>query len=376
MRHNMIPISQPALLGNEKKYLEECVESGWVSSAGHFIKDFEKKNCEYYNMQYAVAVSNGTVALHLALLALGIGSGDEVIVPALTFVASINAVFHTGATPVLADVEPDSWTIDIDRCHSLITPKTKAIMPVHLYGQPCDMDKTMAFAKKFNLYVIEDCAEAHGAEVNGKKVGSFGDISCFSFYGNKIITTGEGGICLSNNESLFNKMVILRDHGMSKTKRFWYDLIGYNYRMTNMQAAIGVAQIEKISEYLLKREEISNLYDNFLKDIPFLSLQKNISGRKKVCWLYSVLIDIDKLGMSVEKVSKKLTEMNVDNREFFQYFPGMIPYKNLIHNDLKNSFMLSKTGINLPTFHQITPEEINYICNCLINLKKRYNDSE
>jgi len=249
-KRSYIPIAQPSLNGNELKYVTDALLSTWISSTGKYIDQFENDFSKYIDMRYGVSTSNGTTALHLALMALDIGEGDEVIIPDLTFAATINAVLHANATPVVVDVSEESWCIDPIEIQKAITPKTKAIIPVHLYGQPCEMDAIMSIAKKYNLKVVEDCAEAHGATYRDKKVGSFGDISCFSFFANKIITTGEGGMCLTNSKEIDVKLRQLRDHGMSKEKKYWHDMVGYNYRMTNIQAAIGCAQLERIDEIL------------------------------------------------------------------------------------------------------------------------------
>ena len=238
-----ISLAQPQLSGNEYKYLMDAFLSTWISSIGSYISRFEETFSNYCGVKYGIATSNGTTALHLALSALDIGSGDEVIVPDITFAATINAVLYTGAVPVIVDVEEDSWCIDPDEIEKAITPKTKAIIPVHIYGQPCNMDAICAIARKNNLYIIEDCAEAHGAEWKNGKVGSFGIISCFSFFGNKVITTGEGGMCITDSIELNEKMRILRDHGMSRKKKYYHEVIGFNYRMTNLQAAIGLSLI-------------------------------------------------------------------------------------------------------------------------------------
>jgi perosamine synthetase len=238
-----------------------------------------------------VSVSNGTVALHLALVALGIGKGDEVIVPDLTFAATINAVLHANATPVIVDIEEESWCISPSEIERAITERTKAIIPVHLYGQPCDMDSIMSIATRHNLKVVEDCAEAHGALFRGKKVGSFGDIGCFSFYGNKIITTGEGGMCTTNNQNLDEIMRVLRDHGMSKTKRYWHERVGFNYRLTNLQASIGLAQLERIDEIHKNRKAYENGYKDVLSSDYFF--QNDLEGRARITWLVSILIDKD-----------------------------------------------------------------------------------
>jgi len=269
-----IPISSPDLSGNELKYLTDAFKSTWISSSGEFINRFEQNFARYCECSHGVAVANGTVAIHLALVTLGIKCGDEVIVPDLTFAATINAVLHANATPVIVDIEKDSWCISPTEIKKAISPKTKAIIPVHLYGQPCDMEKIMEIAKENNLYVIEDCAEAHGANFKDRKVGSFGDISCFSFFGNKVITTGEGGMCVTNNQKLDNKMRELRDHGMSKTKKYWHNYPGFNYRMTNLQAAIGVAQLERIEEILANRNKIELKYREVLINCENIEFQK------------------------------------------------------------------------------------------------------
>ena len=244
------PISNIDLNGNELLYVTEAIKSTWISSSGKFITQFESMFAEFCSTNHAVATSNGTTALHLAIESLNIGSGDEVIVPSLTFAATANAILHSGATPVFVDSLNYHWNIDPEKISGAITPKTKAILAVHLYGHPCDMTQIMKIAKKYNLFVIEDCAEATGATINGEKVGSIGDIGCFSFFGNKIITTGEGGMCITNNADLNERMRLLRDHGMDKSKKYWHTEIGYNYRMTNLNAAIGVAQMEQIDLFL------------------------------------------------------------------------------------------------------------------------------
>jgi len=289
----MIPIAEPLLSKEELNNVIEAVKSGWISSKGKFIPEFEEKFAHYCGVKYGIATSNGTVALHLALTALGIGPGDEVIIPTLTFVATANAVTYTGAKPIFIDSQPEYWCIDPEKIEEAITAKTKAIIPVHLYGHPCDMDAILAIAKRHNLYVIEDAAEAHGAEYKGRKVGSFGDISCFSFYGNKIITTGEGGMCLTNDEKLAEKMRILRDHGMNPNKRYWHDVIGFNYRMTNMQAAIGVAQLKKLDGFIERKRNIAKWYTEELKDLAeqkILTLSPEMSWAKCVYWMYSIFM--------------------------------------------------------------------------------------
>ncbi len=236
-----IPIASPLLTGNELAYVTDCIKTNWISSQGKYVREFEALFSQYHDNMASLAVSNGTVALHLALVALGIAKGDEVIVANLTFAASVNAILYTGAIPVLADVDPVTWNIDVNKVKDLITPRTKAIMPVHLYGHPCDMDEIMQIAKEHKLSVIEDCAQGLGSLYKDKPVGIFGDAATFSFYGNKTVTTGEGGMILFRNKQVAERAATLRDHGMQKTRRYWHAEIGYNYRLTNLQAAIGAS---------------------------------------------------------------------------------------------------------------------------------------
>lgn len=343
------PVAIPNLNGNEFKYLTDAFMSTWISSSGKYIERFEEEFSTYSDCKYGVAVSNGTVALHLALVVLGIGEGDEVIVPDLTFAATINTVLHANATPVIVDVEEDSWCIDPKKIEEAITPNTKAIIPVHIYGQACDMDAIMAIAKKYDLKVIEDCAEAHGAMFANQKVGSFGDIGCFSFFGNKIITTGEGGMCTTNNKELEEKMRVYRDHGMSKTKRYWHDVIGFNYRMTNLQAAIGLAQLERINDMHEHRREYEDSYKEVLPSERF-SFQQSFANRKRVTWLVSVLLSEQ---INRDEYIQKLREKGIDARPFFYPLSDMEIYQKYAKQETPVAHKLSKRGLNLPTYESL-----------------------
>lgn len=361
-----ISVAQPLLSGNEYKYLMDAFFSTWISSTGKYISQFEEHFSKYCGVNYGVATSNGTTAIHLALTALGIGSGDEVIVPDLTFAATINAVLYTGATPVIVDIEEDSWCIAPDKIEEAITDKTKAIIPVHIYGQPCDMERIGAIAEKYGLFIVEDCAEAHGAEWDGKKVGSFGQIGCFSFFGNKVITTGEGGMCVTNDPELNNKMRILRDHGMSKERRYYHEVIGFNYRMTNMQAAIGCAQLERIDSILENRRKLEQMYRIMLKDTK-LSFQKcDLPHRKKITWLVSALITADQRDAFFDKMK----ENGIDSRSFFVPLSEMDIYKNYA-----TKCVVSKTvaiqGINMPTTYDVNENVISIIRNCMKELDNK-----
>ncbi|MFI3202187.1 MAG: aminotransferase class I/II-fold pyridoxal phosphate-dependent enzyme [Eubacteriales bacterium] len=352
-----VPISQPHLGGNEFKYLQDAFLSTWISSSGSYITKFEEMFAQYCGVQYGVAVSNGTVALHLALLALEIGEGDEVIVPDITFAATINAVLYVGATPVIVDIEEDSWCIDPVEIEKAITSRTKAIIPVHIYGQPCDMEQIGKIAKSHNLYVIEDCAEAHGAQYDGQVVGSMSDISCFSFFGNKVITTGEGGMCLTQSKELEEKIRLLKDHGMDKQRKYYHTVVGYNYRMTNLQAAIGVAQLERIEEIHKRRCQIEHSYHQGLTGIEGVTLQSDtLDKREKIVWLVSLLIDEEYR----EECEKRLKENQIDVRPFFIPLSEMELYKKYTFSN-EISSKISKVGINLPTAYDITEEMISRI---------------
>lgn len=359
-----IALARPQLWrGNEYKYLIDAFLSTWISSTGKYITKFEESFSTYCGLKYGIATSNGTTALHLALVALGIGKNDEVIVPDITFAATVNSVLYTGATPVIVDVEKDSWCISPDEIKKAITPNTKAIIPVHLYGQPCDMDRICEIAKKHNLYIVEDCAEAHGAEFNGKKVGSFGIISCFSFFGNKVVTTGEGGMCVTNSKELNDKMRVYRDHGMRKDHKYYHEVIGYNYRMTNLQAAIGTAQVERIDEILRWREKLEESYRSFFDGNKSIELQKNnLPNRKRITWLVSILVNEVKR----DKILKSLKDNDIDARAFFIPLSEMDLYSKYARK-CKNSKSLSKRGINLPTTVDVDEDVIKRIRDIILD---------
>jgi perosamine synthetase len=311
----MIPVCEPVLDGREMKYVTDCLETNWISSAGKYISLFEEKFSAYCNVPYGVACSNCTTALHMSYVALGIGPGDEVIIPDFTLIVSANTVILAGAKPVLVDVDPRTWCIDATKIEAKITPRTKAIMVVHMYGHPCDMEAICKIAERHNLYVIEDCAQAHGAEINGRKAGSFGDASCFSFYGNKILTTGEGGMVLCKDEELAEKLRLLRNQGFQEP-RFVHEVMGFNYRMTNVQAAIGVAQTEMVEEKINTKRRIGATYNELLAGSPFFTLPYEEPWAKNVYWMYGILVQ-ESFGVTRDDLMKKLKAKGVDTRAFF-----------------------------------------------------------
>jgi perosamine synthetase len=361
-----IPVSEPNIGEKEIEYVTKAVTSGWISSLGEYILEFEKKFATYCERSHGVATANGTVALHLALVALEIGPGDEVIIPNFTFIATANAVAYTGAKVILVDVEPDTWNIDPQKIEAKITSRTKAIIPVPIYGHPCDMDPILEIAKKHKLYVIEDAAEAHGALYNNKKVGSFGDISCFSFYANKTITSGEGGMCLTNDEHINQRLLLLRDHAMDKKKRYWHDQMGFNYRMTNLQAAVGVAQLERIENFVAIKRSNAALYKKLLTEEVgnkvILPVEKPYAV--STFWMFSVLINNEAVTRTREEIMDALKAKGVDSRPFFYPLSDLPPYRR-DSNDLVVSKDIASRGINLPSATTLTKEQIEYVVNAL-----------
>tara|TARA_B100001059_G_scaffold232749_1_gene271244 strand:- start:3802 stop:4917 length:1116 start_codon:yes stop_codon:yes gene_type:complete len=357
-----IPISNIVLNGNELDYVSEAVKSTWISSIGKFISQFESMFATYCSTKYAVSCSNGTTALHLAIESLNIGKGDEVIVPPLTFAATANAVLHSGAIPVFVDCSKDHWNIDPDKIVPAITSKTKAILAVHLHGHPCNMTSIMKIAKKYKLFVIEDCAESTGAIVDGKKVGSIGDIGCFSFFGNKIMTTGEGGMCTTNDPAINEKLRILRDHGMDKSKRYWHNVVGYNYRMTNLSAAIGVAQMEQLEEFHQKRKMLRFMYDKYINFNPnFLKPIKSPQGTE-VDWFYNLNLSPDSK-IKRDKLINELSKVGIDTRPYFYPLHIMPPFKK--YNKNKSPFSctesFSENGLYLPLYPSLLKKDVQFI---------------
>lgn len=360
------PVYQPNLSGNELKYVTDCVNSGWISSLGNYVPLFEEKFAAFCHVKHAIAVSNGTAALHLALLLCDIGPGDEVIIPALTFIATANAVHYTGANPVFVDSDLQSWNLDHTLIEEKITPNTKAIIPVHLYGHPADMGAIMEIADKYNLFVIEDAAEAHGAEYLGKRTGGLGHIGAFSFYGNKIITTGEGGMLTTNDDELASKARLLKDHGMSTDRHYWHPVVGYNYRMTNIQASIGVAQLESVRDTIVRKIEVANLYNEGLAECPGLILPPQASWAMNVYWMYSILVT-EECAFDREQLRSAMRDHGIDSRPFFIPINQMPPYKNSA-GSYNVADYLSKHGINLPSYPTLKDSHVEYICEVIRNL--------
>jgi perosamine synthetase len=359
-----IPLMEPSLSGKESEYVNDCLDTGWISSKGKYVHQFEQKFEELHPGMFAVAVSNGTVALQLAILAMGIKKGDEVIVPNITFAASVNAIIHCGATPILCEIDPVTWCIDPKEIKKLINPHTRAIMPVHLYGQACQMDEIIKLANESNLYVLEDCAEALGSKWKNKNVGTFGDASTFSFFGNKTITTGEGGMVLFKCKKISDKARVLRDHGMSTTKKYWHEVIGYNFRLTNIQAAIGVAQLEKLDEIVQKKIHIGKYYCELFRNHKIAAQVPEFnSAVENTYWIFSFLL---KKNINREQVIKKLLDFGIESRPVFYPLHKMPPYENFKRSSsLENSNNVSKQGLSLPSATSLSDVNMKYIAYCL-----------
>lgn len=366
---NRVSIACPVMHGNEKKYINECVDTGWISANGAFVTRFEQEFAEFCNTKYAIACSNGTVSLHLCLLGLGIGPGDEVIMPTLTYIATANCVSYCGATPVFVDSDIDTFNIDVDKIEEKITSRTKAIMPVHLYGLSCDMEKIRELANKYGLFVIEDAAEAHGAKFRGSAVGSLGDVASFSFFGNKIITCGEGGMAVTNNKTIYEKMKLYRGQGVDPKKSYWHTVIGYNYRMTNMQAALGVAQLEKIEWHLEQRQRVAELYKRYLEAYSdILRMQKVPLGYQHVYWMNNVVLQ-DGVKLERDLVMKKMEEQNIEMRPVFYPMHQMPPYYSETAS-YPIAEKISSRGISLPSHAMLTESDVGRVCQTLIEICK------
>ncbi len=358
----MIHIASPDLSGNESRYVAECVESTWISSAGRFIGEFETAFSKVAGARHAIATNNGTTALHLALAAIGVGPGDEVIVPTLTYIATANAVRYCGATPVFVDVEPDTMNLDPRDIEHRITERTRAIIPVHLYGHPADMPAMMAIADRHGLIVVEDAAEAHAARVDDHPVGSLGHIGTFSFFGNKIITTGEGGAVTTDDDDLAARLRLLRGQGMDPQRRYWFPEIGFNYRMTNVAAALGVAQLERLDTFLERRDEIGALYTSLLSEVGGLTLPTERPGVKRVHWIYTVLVDGFTEGQR-DALIDALRADDIETRPVFYPLHVMPPYES--GERFPVAERLGAEGISLPTHVLLDDADIERVCDSL-----------
>lgn len=363
MQKRFIPVSAPMLIGNEKKYVNDCIDSTWISSNGKYIDEFEDAFAKFCGAKYSISCCNGTVALHLALRGLGVGPGDEVLVPTLTFVATANAVTYCGARPVFLDSDGDTWNLDPALIEKKITPRTKGIVVVHLYGNPVDMNVIGEIAKRHGIFVLEDAAEAHGAEYNGKKAGTIGQVGIFSFYGNKIVTCGEGGMVITDDPKLAAHIRQMKGQGMDVNHRYWFPIIGYNYRMTNIAAAIGLGQLEKISWHLQRRLEIAAHYKAALRKIPGIVLQKETPNSKHSHWIFSIVLS-DTITINRDDVMQQLLQNGIETRPIFYPMHILPPYADQ-KVSLPVAERLAARGFSLPTWGGLTGNDLDFICEKL-----------
>lgn len=371
MPESPIPLALPDLGGNEETYVVEAVRSGWISAQGPFVRRFEEAFAASTRTRHALAVCNGTSALHLALLGLGIGPGDEVLVPSLSFVATANAVRYVGAEPVFVDIDPATWCLDPSAIARHVSPRTKAIIPVHLYGHPADMDAIVAIARAHGLWVVEDAAEAFGATYNGRPAGSLGDVAIFSFYGNKVLTSGEGGAVTTDDDALRERMALLRGQGMDPERRYYFPIVGHNFRPTNLGCAILCAQLERAEAILAARRRIFEAYEARLADVPGLGLQP-VNGRvTRAPWLFSITIDAAGFGRSRDELIAELARQGIETRPFFIPIHSLPPYRPDAERRgtwLPHTDRIAASGLNLPTFAALSDTQIARICDAVAGL--------
>lgn len=368
-----IPVNTPLLNGNEKKYLIECIETGWISSEGPFIEKFEKSFSQKIHRKHAVAVSNGSDAIELSIKALDIGPGDEVIMPAFTIISCATAIVRVGAIPVLIDSDENTWNMDVSKIEEKITNKTKAIMVVHIYGLPVDMDPVLKLCKKYNLYLIEDAAEAHGLTYKGKPCGSFGNISIFSFYPNKLITTGEGGMVVTDDKKLYERSVSLRNLCFIPERRFIHYELGWNMRMTNLQAAVGLAQLEKWNEHIKKKRNTGKLYTRLLKNVPLIQLPVvKTTYAENIYWVYGILLD-EKCKYDATEMMGKLHSMGIGTRPFFYplHLQPVFQRMGLFQKEkYPVSDKISKRGLYLPSGLGLKDSQLKKVVHAIKEILK------
>ncbi len=362
-----IPINKPSITEKEISYVDDAIRNGWGEKCYDYINRFENFFAGYQETKFALATSSCTGAIHLALMAMGVKADDEVIVPEISWIASVEPVLYIGAKPIFVDVLQDTWCIDPQKIREAITSKTKAIIVVHLYGNVCEMEEIMKIAEEHNLMVLEDAAEGLGSEINGLKAGSIGHAGVFSFHGTKTLTTGEGGMLVTNDESIFEKSKVLNDHGRNpkdpENKMFWMRDYGYKYKMSNIQAAIGMAQIERIEELVAKKRQIFKWYADLLNDIPGKMNAEHV-GTKNSYWLPTIVFD-SSLNFDREKFFDFMKLNNIDSRPFFYPLSDLPMFESQKENTI--AYDIYSRGINLPSFHDITFEEVLRVCGFIKN---------
>jgi perosamine synthetase len=365
--NNNIPYSLPSITKLEVKYATDAAKNGWGHKCYEYIYRFEELFKQHLGVQYAIATSSCTGALHMGMAALGIGPGDEVIMADTNWIATVSPVVNLGAKPIFVDILTDSWCIDPEKAEAAITPKTKAIVAVHLYGNLCDMDRLLAIGKKYGISVIEDAAEAIGSVYHGKRAGSMGKFGSFSFHGSKTITTGEGGMFVTNDADLFEQVLTLSNHGRtrSQTKQFWPDFIGFKYKMSNLQAAIGCAQMERIDDLINRKRQILAYYKDRLVRLTCIRLNPELEGIINGAWMPTVVFS-EESGISRDKIKKAFINENIDARVFFWPLSSLTMFNSIIDN--KNSWSIPNRAINLPSYHDILDQDLDRVAKVLIDL--------
>jgi len=356
-----VELDAPNLGEYEKQYVNKCIDLSFVSTFGPFVSKFEDKFAKYVGAKRAVSVQSGTAALHIALYELGIGKDDEVIVPTLTFIATINPILYVGAKPVIVDVDPETWNIDPEEIKKAITDKTKAIIPVHLYGNCCDMDSIIQIAEEYDLYVIGDATESLGAAYKGRQTGTFGDMGCFSFNGNKLITTGGGGMVVTNDERKTEHIKFLVNQGRDDSKGYYHPEMGFNYRMTNIEAALGLAQLRRIDEFLNKKRRFRQIYQEVLGDLPHVKFQKEYDGAEGSWWITCIKIEKE---MDIDGLIQKFKKKGIQTRRIF--IPAReMPYLRSYSRPCPNAYEIYEKGICLPSSTLNKEEMIEWVAGVL-----------
>jgi perosamine synthetase len=363
----LIPVNEPKLGPRELEYVTEAVESGWISSAGRYIEEFESGWAAYCGRRHGIAVSNGTTALHAAVAALGLEPGDEVILPTFTIVSCVTALLAVGAKPVLVDSDPELWTMDVDRLEARVTEKTRAIMPVHIYGHPVDMDPLLDLARRYDLVVVEDAAEAHGAEYRGRRAGSFGTSSCFSFYANKLVTTGEGGMLLVDDDRLAERARSMRNLAFQPGRRFLHAELGFNMRLTNLQAALGVTQVDRIDDVVARKRRMGQAYTERLSEIPGLELQVQQPWARSVFWMYGLVLRED-TGLDAVELSRRLAARGIETRPFFlgMHEQPVLRDRGLFVDEVYPvAERIARQGLYLPSGLSLSESQVDQVCDAV-----------
>lgn len=368
-----ILVSGPSITEREIAYVTDAVTNAWYSQANMYNDRFERAFADYLGIKYAVALPSCTSAIHLSLVALGVGPGDEVIVPDVTWIASCAPISYVGATPVFADIDPETWCLSAKSFEQAITPRTKAVIPVDLYGSMPDMDALRIVAQRHNIAIIEDAAEAIGSEYHGQSAGKLGNIGVFSFHGSKTLTTGEGGMLVTDDETLYRRVLVLRDHGRQPGDRFFYNHeVAYKYKMSSMQAALGLAQLERIDELITMKRRIFSFYQEELGDVEGLTLNSEPVGTKNSYWMVTSVLD-PSFGITKETLMARLSEHHIDSRPFFHPLSSIPAYSDLpqavtARETNEVSYNISPYGVNLPSGLNLTPEKIRYVSQTLISI--------